>query len=236
MGVPWNAAYRDWTGEDLVLCNYLRPNPLTYRELASYAGHKIGSLQVIANTLRRAGRLTHDNVVLIDHPDNQPARLRDHLSPLPDPRRAISSTSFSHLQNVETARAIADTPDADLPTLDKAKAAKILAAWITTGQAGKDTPRFMTSWLELISTTQAPGPPPPTTSSATRARLLRLFRCLPAPDVHAAYSAFLTQPHEPASEVPLADPPSAGEAPPPPGGHLESPPQPPEALDSPDDL
>lgn len=241
------SAFADWTAEELVLCNFLRPIPLPTIDLTRYAGHRQSSLVSTATALRRDGRLSPDNQVITDHPANLALTSRDRLFPLPAvPTRAATIAA----RDVSAAAALADLSTASPAdtTLSREKAAAILARYITTGAAGRDTPAFIARWAEF-DIARSPGPPAPTDHRSFCHRVLAFLLALPPHTVRSAYRLWLASPLPPTPAIPTVlpqptpphrepalDSPSPGEAPPPPSGHLEGQDQPTQEVPSPDNL
>lgn len=197
----WRVPYKDWTAIDLTVANFLRPVPLPTRDLCLYAGHRLKSFENARNTLREDGSLTPDNQILLDHLRFRQLAGTPKALPLPDP--GLRPPTRQHTATVhQAAQLVADTPSAPL---DRKTAAATLSNWITTGAAGKDTPRFIDSWLSLIGTAAGAGPSEPKLATEIHDRLLRLLSACPETAVRNVITAW---------EAHIADPLHAGTAPP----------------------
>lgn len=196
----WRYPYRDWTAAELIIANALRPEPLSLTDLCRFQNHKLVSIRQIRSNLRHEGRLNADNTVNLDHPTNAALVGSARFCPLPDPgTRPISSKPLPTPP---------PAPDSDQSEpKDRKYFAKTLETWITSGKAGANTPRFIESWLELVGTVGACGPPPPTTPLEVHDRLLRLLNSVSPSTARRAISTFLAQ-----TEAPNADTCNPGEA------------------------
>jgi hypothetical protein len=198
----WRYPYRDWTASELIIANALRPTPLPLSELCRFQNHKLTSIRQIRANLRQEGRLNADNTVNTDHPTNQSLVGSARFTPLPDPGTTPISTN-----PLPEPPSTPDSPFSE--PKDRKYFAKTLEAWITSGKAGSNTPRFIESWLELVGTAGNCGPPPPTSPSEAHDRLLRLLNSVPKSTADRAIATFQSQ-----LEAPDADTRNPGEAPP----------------------
>lgn len=168
----WRVPYKGWTSHDLIIANQLREHPLPVRDLCLFQHHTPKSLHNAYGVLRESGRLTPDNLVDLSHSANLALRGTPRLLPLPDPgstpltRREASERHTAQQQAAEAAKA---------PTFSKTAAANLLAQWITTGAAGKDTHKWIETWVNLVGAASESGPPIPTTPSDQTQRLFRLL-------------------------------------------------------------
>lgn len=219
MSTTWKTHYRHWTLSDLLISNLLRSSPLPLSDLTSYCGHKLPSLHAHLNSLKRDGRITRTNEVVLEHPENHRTSQGHPFSPLPDPGSAPPTRPF--VEGVATARAhAADALSAPDTPFDRTRAARILQTWITEGSAGKDTPKFIQVWADLVGTSAGAGPPPPTSHHAQHDRLLQCMLACPAPTVRRALSSWESHRHDNPT-LPGGPPPGTSEDSPPPASPPE---------------
>ena len=184
----WKTSYKSWTAAQLIYANALRSQPLPLEELCHYSGHFLDSLRVIRNQLRKAGRLTELYAPVPDHPLNQPYSDRPWGRALPDPGERPLSYATTLAQSA--ALQVIDRAADEHTPLSRERALKILEGFVTSGQAGRDTDRYIKAWQELAGSAHGSGPPPPTTPAQTTERLLRLLLACPETCVAAAYSQY----------------------------------------------
>lgn len=172
----WRVPYKGWTSHDLIIANQLRERPLPVRDLCLFQHHTPKSLHNAYGVLRESGRLTPDNLVNLSHASNLALRGTPKALPLPDPgeRPMTRSEASQRAKAADLAEA-----GSKAPTLTKGSAASILAEWITTGAAGKDTHKWIETWVGLVGSANESGPPVPELPSDQTARLVRLLSSVP---------------------------------------------------------
>ena len=186
----WRYPFRDWTASELIIANCLRPSPLPLPELCRFQDHKLPSIRQIRSNLRKSGRLNPDNTVNFDDPTNKSLIGSSRFVPLPDP-----GTTFLPSKVLPPAEPAPETPSSTPETpKDRKYFAKTLESWITSGKAGSNTPRFIESWLELVGTSGACGPPPPSNPFEIHDRLVRILSSVPSSTARRAIDTFLSQP------------------------------------------
>lgn len=203
----WTKPYATWTAASLIHANALRTTPYPLADLCQFAGHKLQSLTMIRQTMRREGRLSIDYSPVPDHPLNQ--LLVD--TPPGQPLRDIGSTppGSALLTTMKDSRALVTsaltTPDP--PRLTRDSALRTLESFITSGAAGKDTDRYIKHWIDMAGSAFGSGPPPPATPLETHDRLLRLLLSSSPSTVRRAIASWEAARRPPVAQNPPAHPP-----------------------------
>ena len=176
--------YADTTMSDLVVRNYLRLHPVSFSELALYAGHKSVSLRVTAGRLRREGRLTKQNIVVRDHPDNAQLEPLDDLS-LPAPSGGAAGAAHAKATALAIVQQALGEQVSKRLTMDEL--ISLTDEYIRSGAGGKDFLNAVRARIDLEGIAPpALGPPPPTTLTLCVDRLHDLIVELPTAVIEAA--------------------------------------------------